>query len=358
MYEKLEKIKNRYDELTLQASNPEVISKREDWQKIVKERASLENIVLEYDKYVACKKEQESLFEIVYNESEKELVNMAKDELYELKQTLQEIDDELKVLLLPKDPKDNNNVIIEIRACAGGSEAGLFATELAKLYMKYAERNKWQIEEIDMNYTELGGLKDGTFMLSGKGAYAKLKYESGVHRVQRVPDTESQGRVHTSTVSVAVLPEAEDYDLEIVESDLRVDTYRSSGAGGQHVNTTDSAIRITHIPTGIVVTCQDERNQHKNKDKAMKVLKTKLNDHFQSIINAEYSSNRKNQIGTGDRSERIRTYNFPQGRVTDHRIGKTLYSLGEFMLGDIDDMVEALRIATQARLLASEESNN
>ena len=254
-------------------------------------------------------------------------------------------------MLLPKDPNDDNNVIVEVRAGAGGDEAALFATEIKRMFYRYAERQRWKIDEIDVNESELGGTKEATFSVIGTGAYSKLKFESGVHRVQRVPATESQGRVHTSTITVAVLPEVDDIEITIDEKDLKIDTYRSGGAGGQHVNKTESAIRITHLPTGIVVACQDERSQIKNREKAMKTLKSKLYDHFQSQAEKEYSEARRMQVGTGDRSERIRTYNFPQGRVTDHRIGLTLYSLDTFMDGDIEEMIEALRLADQTAKL-------
>ena len=282
---------------------------------------------------------------------------MLEEEFYSCKKRLAEITDELKILLLPKDPDDNKNVIIEIRGGAGGEEAALFAYELYRMYVKYAESNRWKTEEIDSNETELGGIKEVVFSINGKGAYSKLKYESGVHRVQRVPDTESQGRIHTSTVTVAVLPEAEDVEIAIDEKDLKVDTYRSSGAGGQHVNKTESCIRMTHIPTGIVVTCQDERSQIKNREKAMKVMKSRLYDYYNTKYQNEYAANRKSQVGTGDRSERIRTYNFPQGRITDHRIGYTIYSLEDFLMGNIGDMIEALAIADREAKLSSEEND-
>lgn len=276
-------------------------------------------------------------------------------EVLDLREKLAACEEALKILLLPKDPNDDKNVVLEIRAGAGGDEAGLFGAELLRMYLKYAERNRWKTEEIDSNVTELGGVKEVSYLISGKGAYSRLKYESGVHRVQRVPETESQGRVHTSTVTVAVLPEAEDVEIEINENDLKVDTYRSSGAGGQHVNKTESAIRITHLPTGIVVSCQDERSQIKNREKAMKVLKAKLYDHFASQAESAYAANRKSLVGTGDRSERIRTYNFPQGRVSDHRINLTLYSLENFMEGDLDEMVDALSLADKNQKLMGEE---
>ena len=259
----------------------------------------------------------------------------------------------MKVLLIPKDPNDDKNVVIEIRGGAGGDEAALFGAVLMRMYMHYADAKRWKVEEISSNMTELGGVKEVVFMVSGKGVYSKLKYESGVHRVQRVPETESQGRVHTSTVTVAVLPEAADVEVEILDKDLKIDTFRSGGAGGQHVNKTESAIRITHLPTGMVVICEDERSQIKNREKAMKVLKTRLYDYYQQIADKEITDKRKAQIGTGDRSERIRTYNYPQGRVTDHRIGFTLYSLTNFLNGDMDEMIEALQIAARNKALES-----
>ena len=278
--------------------------------------------------------------------------DLIEQEIAELKEKTERISDELRILLLPKDPDDDKNVIMEIRAGAGGEEASLFAYELYKMYLKYAERNRWKTEEIDGNETELGGIKEVVFSLSGKAVYSKLKFESGVHRVQRVPETESQGRVHTSTATVAVLPEVTDVEVTIDEKDLRIDTLRSSGAGGQHINKTESCIRLTHIPTGIVVLCQDERSQTKNREKAMKVLKSRLYDYYRSKADKEYSENRRSQVGTGDRSERIRTYNFPQGRVTDHRIGLTLHSIDNFMEGDIDEMIDALAIADRESKLA------
>jgi peptide chain release factor 1 len=357
MFEKLNALKLRFEKLTELIADPAIISNQQEWKKLVKERAALEETVEKYEEYLKKSREVEDLT-LMAADKDKDIRELAKEELLEAKEALIKIEEELKVLLLPKDPRDNNNVVMEIRPCAGGDEAGLFGLELMKMYIRYAERNRWGVEEIETNITEAGGIKDTTFILSGNGVYAKLKYESGVHRVQRVPETESQGRVHTSTVSVAVLPEAQDIEIEIKENDLKIDTYRSSGAGGQHVNTTDSAIRITHLPTGMVVTCQDERNQHKNKERALKVLKAKLYDHYNTIAEKEYANARKSQVGTGDRSERIRTYNFPQGRVSDHRIGLTLYSLKEFMLGDIESMVEALRQAAQTAQLQDEKQYN
>ena len=351
MLEKLEKIVARYDFLTTEISKPEVIADNNSWKKLVKEHSNLTPIVECYTQYKKAKSELDANMELLSTETDKEMLALLHEDVNLQKKNLDELLAQLKVLLLPKDPNDEKNVIIEIRAGAGGEEAALFANEVRRMYYMFAEKNRWRIEEIDIEENELGGLKEGSFMVVGDGAYSKFKFESGVHRVQRVPDTESQGRIHTSTITVAVLPEAPDVDIEILDKDLKIDTYRSSGAGGQHVNKTESAIRITHLPTGIVVNCQDERSQIKNRDKAMNILKSKLYDYFQSQADAEYAATRKSQVGTGDRSERIRTYNFPQGRVTDHRIGLTLYSIENFMNGDIFEMVEALRLADQTAKL-------
>ena len=344
MFKKLDKIVDRYDKLNELVSDSEVISKIDEWRAYTKELADITPTVEKYLEYKKVVSEQEELKEMIPLESDAEMKALMQEEFQVCKEKLVAISDELKILLLPKDPNDDKNVIMEIRGGAGGDEANLFAYELYKLYIKYAEKNRWKTEDIEISTTELGGLKEAVFSISGKSCYAKLKYESGVHRVQRVPETESQGRVHTSTATVAVLPEVEDVEIKIDEKDLKIDTLRSSGAGGQHVNKTESCIRLTHLPTGIVVLCQDERSQTKNREKAMKVLKSRLYDFYQSQYDKEYSENRKSQVGTGDRSERIRTYNFPQGRVTDHRIGLTLHSIDNFMLGDIDEMVEALAI--------------
>ena len=351
MLEKLEKIVARYDFLTEEISKPEVIADNNNWKKLVKEHSNLTPIVECYNRYKKAKSELDANMELLEVETDKEMLSLLHEDVSLQKKNLDDLLAELKVLLLPKDTNDDKNVIIEIRAGAGGEEAALFANEIRRMYYMFAEKNRWKIEENDIEENELGGLKEGSFMVVGDGAYSKFKFESGVHRVQRVPDTESQGRIHTSTITVAVLPEAPDVDIEILDKDLKIDTYRSSGAGGQHVNTTESAIRITHLPTGIVVNCQDERSQIKNRDKAMNILKSKLYDYFQSQADAEYAATRKSQVGTGDRSERIRTYNFPQGRVTDHRIGLTLYSIENFMNGDIFEMVEALRLADQTAKL-------
>ncbi len=351
MFDKLDEIKNKYAELTKLISQPDVIADQNKWTKLVKEHSSLTEIVETYDSLLAMNKDLSEAEDLLKLGADEEMTLLLEDEIKRLRHLIPETEEKLKILLLPKDPDDDNNVIIEIRAGAGGDEAALFAAEAQRMYYRYAERQRWKTEEIDINESELGGVREVTFSVIGKGAYSRLKYESGVHRVQRVPATESQGRIHTSTITVAVLPEVDDVQVVIEEKDLKIDTYRSGGAGGQHVNKTESAIRITHLPTGIVVACQDERSQIKNRDKAMKTLKSKLYDFYRSQAEKEYSQTRRMQIGTGDRSERIRTYNFPQGRVTDHRISLTLYSLDEFLDGDLDQMIEALRLADQTAKL-------
>jgi peptide chain release factor 1 len=353
MFKKLDKMLERYDRLNELVGDAEVIARIDEWRAYTKELAEITETVEKYTEYKKVKKEQDELKEMIPLETDAEMKALMKEEFEDCKDKLNTISEELRILLLPKDPNDDKNVIMEIRGGAGGDEANLFAYELYKLYLKYAEKNRWKAEDIDISFTELGGLKEAVFSITGKDVYRKLKFESGVHRVQRVPETESQGRVHTSTATVAVLPEVEDVEVTIDEKDLKIDTLRSSGAGGQHVNKTESCIRLTHLPTGIVVLCQDERSQTKNREKAMKVLKSRLYDLYQSEYNKEYSENRRSQVGTGDRSERIRTYNFPQGRVTDHRIGLTLYSLDNFMMGDIEEMVEALAIADREAKLAN-----
>lgn len=353
MFKKLDKMLERYEKLNELVGDPEVVSRIDEWKSYSKELADMTETVEKYSEYKKIVKEKEDLEKGILTETDKDMKDLMQKEILSCKDKIEKISSELRMLLLPKDPDDNKNVIMEIRAGAGGEEASLFAYELYRMYVKYAEKKHWKTEEIDNNSTELGGIKEVVFSISGKSAFGKLKFESGVHRVQRVPETESQGRVHTSTATVAVLPEATDVEINIDEKDLRVDTLRSSGAGGQHINKTESCIRLTHIPTGIVVLCQDERSQTKNREKAMKVLKSRLYDYYQSQADKEYSENRRSQVGTGDRSERIRTYNFPQGRVTDHRIGLTLYSIDEFMMGDLDEMIEALEIADRESKLSA-----
>ena len=353
MFKKLDKMLSRYDKLNELVGSADVIARMDEWKAYTKELADMSETVEKYTEYKKVNKELSDLERDVVSETDKEMKELMEEEILLCKDKIAKISSELRVLLLPKNPDDDKNVIMEIRAGAGGEEASLFAYELYRMYVKYAEKNRWKTEEIDNNSTELGGVKEVVFSISGKSAFGKLKYESGVHRVQRVPETESQGRVHTSTATVAVLPEATDVEINIDEKDLRVDTLRSSGAGGQHINKTESCIRLTHIPTGIVVLCQDERSQTKNREKAMKVLKSRLYDYYQSQADKEYSENRRSQVGTGDRSERIRTYNFPQGRITDHRIGLTLYSIDSFMMGDLDEMIEALNIADREARLAA-----
>ncbi len=346
MFERLAAMKERFAELNDLIGRPDIVAKQDEWKKLVKEHAALQPVMEAYERYLKLKEDMEEC-EVMMHDGDKEMASMAEKEYYELRDKENAVIEEIKILLLPKDPMDDKNVIIEIRAGAGGDEAALFGMELFRMYHRFAERMRWKVEDMDVTETELGGLKECTFMIKGQGAYSKMKYESGVHRVQRVPETESQGRVHTSTITVAVLPEAEEVDFEINEKDLKVDTYRSGGAGGQHINKTDSAVRMTHLPTGIVVSCQDERSQIKNREKAMRVLKSRLYDFYQSQKDAEYAANRRTQVGTGDRSERIRTYNYPQGRVTDHRIGMTVYTLPQFLDGDMFSMIEALALADQ-----------
>lgn len=339
---------HRYDELTLAVSQPEIIADQANWQKLLKEHAKLEAAVLKYREYIKTLENIEEAKEMLKTEG---MEDLAKEELNELQSKIPLLEEELKIMLLPKDPDDERNIILEVRAGAGGDEASLFASQLLRMYTMYADKNGLKAEPISVNLTELGGVKEVVYTISGKDVFSKLKFESGVHRVQRVPSTESSGRIHTSTCTVAVLPEAEDVEVEIGPNDLRIDVYRASGHGGQYVNTTDSAVRITHLPTGLVVTCQDEKTQLKNKEKALKVLKSRLYEQIRAEKDAAYSEHRKGQIGTGDRSERIRTYNFPQGRVTDHRIGLTLYKLEEILNGDIEEIITALSLADQAEKL-------
>lgn len=351
MLDKLAFIENKYQELSERMMDPELINNMEEWQRVMKEHSDIEPIVMEYREYTKTKEELDDAKEMLYEKLDDDMREMVKEEVKVLEEKIIESEEKLKVLLIPKDPNDHKNVIVEIRGGAGGDEAALFAGVLFRMYMRYAERNNWKIEIMNTNEIGIGGYKEVIFMIKGKGAYSRLKYESGVHRVQRVPETEASGRIHTSTSTVAVLPEAEDIDIEIAANDLRIDVFRSSGNGGQSVNTTDSAVRITHIPTGMVISCQDEKSQLKNKDKAMKILKSRLYEMKMMEQNAEIAEMKKGQVGTGDRSERIRTYNFPQGRVTDHRINLTLYKLNNFVDGDLDEMIDALITTDQAEKL-------
>ncbi|MGM0396010.1 MAG: peptide chain release factor 1 [Bacillota bacterium] len=349
MFDKLDFLEDKYKELVQKTMDPDLInSDREEWQRVMKEQSDIEPIVNKYREYTKTKQELEEAKAMLHDKLDEDMREMVKEELEELEESLEKIQEEIWVMLVPKDPNDHKNVIVEIRGGAGGDEAALFAGVLFRMYMRFAERNNWKVEIMNTNEIGIGGYKEVIFMIKGKGAYSRLKYESGVHRVQRVPETESSGRIHTSTVTVAVLPEAEDIDIELNQADLRVDVFRSSGNGGQSVNTTDSAVRMTHVPTGIVVSCQDEKSQLKNKDKALKILKSKLYDLKLMEQNQELAKMKKGQVGTGDRSERIRTYNFPQGRVSDHRINLTLYKLNNFLDGDLDEMIDALTTTDQA----------
>ena len=351
MFDRIEIFDKRYSELNQRLYEPSVAADHDEYQKVMKEIKSIEEIVLTYRDYKKAVQSERDSLEILNDNSDSELKELAQMELDESKERIEELSEQLKILLLPKDPNDERNVIVEIRGGAGGEESALFSAVLFRMYSMYSERRGYKIEVINANETELGGYKEISFMINGEGAYSRFKYESGVHRVQRVPETESQGRVHTSTTTVAVLPEAEDVELEINPSDLKIDTFRSSGAGGQHINKTSSAIRITHIPTGTVVECQDERSQYKNKDKALKVLKSRLLKEKQDAQANEIAADRKSQVGTGDRSERIRTYNYPQGRLTDHRIGLTLYKLEDILNGNLDEVIDALVAADRAEKL-------
>ena len=358
MFEKIEIFDKRYSELSQRLYEPSVAADPEQYQKTMKELKSIEEIVLTYREYKQAVKSQDESIEILEESGDSDLKELAQLELDEAKQNIEELSEKLKILLLPKDPNDERNVIVEIRGGAGGEESALFSAVLFRMYSMYAEKKGYKVEIVNANETELGGYKEISFMIEGEGAYSRFKYESGVHRVLRVPETESQGRVHTSTTTVAVLPEAEDVELEIDPKDLKIDTFRSSGAGGQHINKTSSAIRITHLPTGTVVECQDERSQYKNKDKALKVLKSRLLKEKQDKQASEIAANRKSQVGTGDRSERIRTYNYPQGRLTDHRIGLTLYKLEDILNGNLDEVIDALVTADRAEKLKESMENS
>lgn len=348
LLDRLNFIENKYDELSVKISDPSIMANQNEWRKLCKEHADLEIIVNKYREYKAATEDLEVNKEMLGSESDKEMKEMIQEEIRELTEREEILANEIQILLLPKDPNDDKNVFVEIRGGAGGEEAALFAYNLFRMYTRYAETQRWKVELMSVNETDIGGFKEVVFMIKGDGAYSKLKYESGVHRVQRVPDTESSGRIHTSTATVAVLPEVDDVEVEINEKDLRIDVYRSSGNGGQSVNTTDSAVRITHIPSGLVVACQDEKSQLKNKEKAMKILRSRLFEIAEAERTAGIAEDRKSQVGTGDRSERIRTYNYPQGRITDHRIGLTLYKLDTFMDGDLTEMINSLITADQA----------
>ncbi|MGB4589096.1 MAG: peptide chain release factor 1 [Clostridiaceae bacterium] len=351
MIERLSFVEGQYEELTMRISDPSVISNHEVWQKLVKEHSELQKIVERYREYKRLQEELDANIEMLQSEDDHDMREMINEDVKNIRNELENIESELQIMLLPKDPNDEKNVFIEIRGGAGGDEAALFAYNLFRMYSRYAETQRWKVEIMSLNETDIGGFKEVVFMVKGQGVYSKMKYESGVHRVQRVPDTESSGRIHTSTATVAVLPEVEDVDVEINMNDIRVDVYRSSGNGGQSVNTTDSAVRITHMPSGIVISVQDEKSQLKNKEKALKILRARLYEIAQQERSQGIADERRSQVGTGDRSERIRTYNYPQGRVSDHRINLTLYKLEAFMDGDLDEMIDALTRYDQAEKL-------
>ncbi len=358
MFENLMEAEKHFEEINELLMTPEVINDTEKYKNLMKEHKNLSPIIEKYREYKAAEDNFSQAKELLNDSStDAEMKELAEEEMLESKEAMENITEELKILLLPKDEDDDKNVIVEIRAGTGGEEAALFAHSIYRMYSMYADRKGYKIEIMNINETELGGIKEISFMIEGSGAFSRFKFESGVHRVQRVPETETQGRVHTSAITVAVLPEAEEVEIDINPADLEIDTYRSGGAGGQHVNKTDSAIRITHKPTGVVVECQDERSQFKNKDKAMKMLRTKLLDAERAKQQDAISSERKSQVGSGDRSERIRTYNYPQSRLTDHRIGLTLYSLETILDGDLDDVIDALVTADRAEKLQNSEFN-
>ncbi|MCR4943537.1 MAG: peptide chain release factor 1 [Clostridium sp.] len=348
LLDKLAFIENKYDELSVMISDPSIIANQNEWRKLCKEQSDLEVIVNAYKEYKTVIQELKENKEMLVDEKDRDMREMIQEDIASLTEREAELEKEIQILLLPKDPNDEKNVFVEIRAGAGGEEAALFAANLFRMYTRYAEKNRWSVEVMSANETDIGGFREVVFMVKGNGAYSKMKYESGVHRVQRVPDTESSGRIHTSTATVAVLPEVDEVDIEIRPEDLKIDVFRASGNGGQCVNTTDSAVRMTHLPTGIVVSCQDEKSQIKNKEKALKVLRARLYEKAEAERHEGIAEDRRSQVGTGDRSERIRTYNYPQGRVTDHRIGLTLYKLETFLDGDIDEILNALITADQA----------
>ena len=357
MFDKLEDLLIRFEEIMGELNEPDVTANQERFRALMKEQSDLTPIVEAYREYKKCNQDIEDSLMMLDEENDPDMREMLKEELNSAKTRVSELEEELKILLLPKDPNDEKNVIVEIRAGAGGDEAALFAAEIYRMYVRYAERQRWRVETMDVEEIGIGGMKYVSFMISGQGAYSKLKYESGVHRVQRIPSTESGGRIHTSTATVAIMPEVEEVDVHVDPNDCKIDVYRASGNGGQCVNTTDSAVRLTHIPTGIVISCQDEKSQLKNKDKALKVLRAKLYDLEQQKRHDEEAELRRSQVGTGDRSEKIRTYNFPQGRVTDHRIKLTLYKIDAIMDGDIQELIDNLTAADQAAKLAKMNQN-
>lgn len=354
MFQKLDDVEKRYEELTEQISNPEVIARTNEWQKLMKEHSDMTPIVEKYREYKKVQKNYEEALQMM-KEDDKEIKDLAEAEMLESKEKIKTIEEELKILLIPKDPDDDKNAICEIRGGAGGEEAALFAGTLFRMYSMYAERKHWKIEVLNENETGLGGYKEISFMITGKGVYSRLKYESGVHRVQRVPDTESSGRIHTSTATVAVLPVVEDVEIDINPADIKMDVFRASGAGGQHVNKTSSAVRLTHIPTGLVAECQTERSQVQNREYAMRLLSSRLYEIEKQKRDSELANERKSQVGSGDRSEKIRTYNYPQGRITDHRIGLSIFQMEDFLNGNLDEMLNSLIAADNAEKLKGEE---
>ncbi len=354
MFQKLDDVEKRYDELTEKISDPEVISRTNEWQKLMKEHSDMTPIVEKYREYKKVKANYEEALEMM-KEEDKEIKDLAEAEMLESKEKLRVIEEELKILLIPKDPDDDKNAICEIRGGAGGEEAALFAGTLFRMYSMYAERKHWKIEILNENETGLGGYKEISFMVTGKGVYSRLKFESGVHRVQRVPDTESSGRIHTSTATVAVLPVVEDVEIDINPADIKMDVFRASGAGGQHVNKTSSAVRLTHIPTGLVAECQTERSQVQNREYAMRLLSSRLYEIEKNKRDSELANERKSQVGSGDRSEKIRTYNYPQGRITDHRIGLSIFQMEDFLNGNLDEMLDSLIAADRAERLKGDE---